>query len=161
MTTSLPSLAEKLGALFLHTKQILVTAESCTGGGLGYWVTSVPGSSQWYERGFITYSNQAKHELLGVSLETLHQCGAVSKETAREMAEGGLKNSHANVCVSITGIAGPEGGSRDKPVGTVWIGLAQKNKPTQTFHAVLTGDRQQIRHDTLIHAFTHLLNTCI
>lgn len=161
MTTTLLSLAEKLGSLFLRTQQKLVTVESCTGGGLGYWITSVPGSSQWYERGFITYSNEAKHELIGVQLNTLQQHGAVSEATAREMAEGGLKNSHANVCLSITGIAGPEGSSSDKPVGTVWIGLAQKNKPTLAFHTVFTGDRETIRHESLVKAFTHLLNTCV
>lgn len=159
MQTTLFTLAEKLGQSLLSSKRKLVTAESCTGGGLGYWITSIPGSSLWYERGFITYSNEAKNELLDVRLDTLKQFGAVSEETAREMAEGALKNSHSDVSVSITGIAGPDGGTRDKPVGTVWIGLAQKNKPSLTFHAVFKGDRATIRLSTLESAFTHLLNT--
>lgn len=153
------TLATQLGQTLLKAHKKLVTVESCTGGGLGYWITSIPGSSQWFERGFITYSNEAKMDMLSVKETTLAEHGAVSEATAREMAEGGLKMSQAQVCLSITGIAGPDGGTPEKPVGTVWMGLAEKNKTTLTFHAVFSGDRQAVRDAAVHAALSHLLHT--
>jgi nicotinamide-nucleotide amidase len=153
------TLAAQLGQTLLKANKKLVTVESCTGGGLGFWITSVAGSSHWFERGFITYSNEAKIELVHVKASTLNEHGAVSEATAREMAEGGLKNSQSDVCLSITGIAGPDGGTPTKPIGTVWMGLAEKNKTTLTFHAVFTGDRQALREAAIHAALSHLLNT--
>lgn len=135
----------------------LVTAESCTGGGLSYWLTSVPGSSNWFDRGFVTYSNVAKSEMIGVNPETIETFGAVSEETAREMAEGALQNSQADLSIAITGIAGPDGGSSEKPVGTVWIGWAGLHFPTITKMEVFTGDRQEVRLKSIAKALEVLL----
>src|SRR3990167_5136864 len=115
---NLEPLAKELGTTLKPRGLLLATAESCTGGGLSYWITSVPGSSDWYERGFVTYSNAAKIEMLGVRSATLEKFGAVSEEIAREMALGALAHSKANVSIAVTGIAGPDGGTPDKPVGT-------------------------------------------
>lgn len=145
MMTMLALLAQEVSYALKSHKQVLVTAESCTGGGLGFWLTSVAGSSTWYERGFITYSNQAKMELLGVSQATLQNEGAVSQPTACEMAAGALKNSHADISLAITGIAGPDGGSEEKPVGTVWIGWAGKTFPSGAVSEHFQGDRHTIR----------------
>ena len=144
---------------------MLTTAESCTGGWIAETITEVAGSSQWFERGFVTYSNQAKQEMLGVSAQTLETQGAVSQQTAMEMAEGALLNSSANLCVAVTGIAGPEGGSVDKPVGTVWIGygiaLNINNMLTRIIHAenyYFPGDRYTIRKKTVITSLKTLIN---
>lgn len=135
----------------------LTTAESCTGGGVSYWLTSVPGSSDWFERGFVTYSNNAKLEMLDVNAQTLAEFGAVSEETVREMAEGALEHSEADVSVAITGIAGPDGGTDEKPVGTVWIAWANRHGQTDCKAYAFTGDRQQIRILSMIEALRHLL----
>lgn len=135
----------------------LVTAESCTGGGLAYALTNIPGSSNWFERGYVTYSNSAKEECLGVNPETLTTFGAVSEETAREMAEGALKHSQAQVSVSITGIAGPDGGSKDKPVGTVWIAFASVDKETIATRVNFSGSRLDIREQTIQWVLKNLL----
>ena len=145
MNKEIDILAGKLGLLLQSRHLSLVTAESCTGGGLGFSLTSISGSSEWYERGFITYSNAAKTELLNVPATTIEQFGAVSEQTARAMAEGALKNSHADLSISITGIAGPAGGSAEKPVGTVWIAYAGKNMPTQTNVDIFPGNREAVR----------------
>jgi nicotinamide-nucleotide amidase len=123
----------------------LAVAESCTGGMVGAMITSVPGSSDYLLLDAVTYSNNAKTELLGVNPEILRGHGAVSSETAAAMAEGALRISGANIAASVTGIAGPGGGTEDKPVGTVWFGLAQKDKPTFTKTRRLHGDRERIR----------------
>lgn len=135
----------------------LVTAESCTGGGLAYWITSVPGSSAWFERGFVTYSNTAKEQLLGVKTITLNTFGSVSEQTAHEMAEGALQHSEADMSIAITGIAGPDGGSVDKPVGTVWFGLAKRNYQTIAFMEAFLGDRQAIRLQAISRALEQVL----
>jgi len=144
--------------LYKH-KYMLATAESCTGGLVAKLITDQAGSSDWFERGFITYSNQAKMELLGVKAETLEQYGAVSLETAREMALGCLSRSHAQYSLSITGIAGPGGGNKGKPVGMVCFGLAKMQKDkievivdTQYFN----GDRNTIRELAAEHALDQL-----
>lgn len=158
MSETLSMLASEVGTLLKKHQIRLITAESCTGGGLSYWLTSIPGSSSWFECGLVTYSNNAKMSLLGVKAETLETYGAVSAETAREMAEGALQH-HTNTAlsISITGIAGPDGGTPNKPVGTVWIGLASPPMPTQTFANLFTGDRDQIRLATIRQSLQALL----
>ena len=114
------------------TRGILVaTAESCTGGGIIALMTDMPGSSSMVDRGFVTYSNEAKQDMVGVKAVTLEVHGAVSEETAREMAEGALANSRAGITLAVTGIAGPDGGSPEKPVGLVWIGVARSDRPSE------------------------------
>lgn len=157
MTKSIEQLVTETSKLLLQHRLKLATAESCTGGGLSYWLTTSPGSSDWFERGFVTYSNAAKIDLLGVSAATLAQSGAVSAETASAMAEGALQNSQAEVSIAITGIAGPSGGTAEKPIGTVWIAWAQQDRPTQTECYVFTGDRQAIRTRAIEQALTGLL----
>ena len=132
MTDTATNQAEQLAEMFLKTSCKLVTAESCTGGGLAEILTRIPGSSAWFERGFITYSNESKHEILSVPLETLEQFGAVSEETANAMAKGALENSRAEYGVAITGIAGPEGGTEEKPVGTVCFAWYKRNEGGST-----------------------------
>ena len=114
-------IVEQLALLLIKTNKKLTVAESCTGGWVAKVLTDIAGSSDWFERGFVTYSNQAKHEMLGVKEATLENHGAVSEETVVEMAEGALTNSHADFSLSISGIAGPGGGSSEKPVGLVWF----------------------------------------
>lgn len=136
----------------------LATAESCTGGGLCYWLTSVPGSSEWIDRGFITYSNDAKVQMLDVPMATITACGAVSKETAMAMAAGALKNSKADIAISITGIAGPDGGTPEKPVGTVWIGYASRQQTPDAKLHTFEGDRQSIRLQAIIAALRSIIS---
>lgn len=136
----------------------VVTAESCTGGGLAAAMTGVPGSSNWFERGFVTYSNEAKQELLGVKSSTLEQYGAVSEETAAEMVIGAVSHSHAQYGVSITGIAGPDGGSADKPVGTVCVGWFNANREIKTARVVFNGDRERVRQQASLLALQGLLD---
>ncbi len=145
----LEDLTQQLAHTLQTNKSLLVTAESCTGGWLGKLCTDLSGSSSWYDRGFITYSNQAKQDLLGVSASTLQTFGAVSKQTAIEMAEGALAHSQSNIAVSITGIAGPDGGSDEKPVGTVYIAWAMENRPSCYCHHHFNGDRQAIRRQAM------------
>lgn len=120
-------------------------------------MTSIAGSSAWYDRGFITYSNESKMALLDVSPTTLATHGAVSEATALEMASGALVNSDAQLSIAITGIAGPGGGTPEKPVGTVWIGIGIKQDQIRTYHEQLSGDRQTIRDEALRMALTHAL----
>lgn len=122
----------------------LVTAESCTGGGVAQAVTRISGSSAWFDRGFVTYSNESKEEMLGVSPETLEQHGAVSEPTVREMADGALQYSRAQVALSVSGIAGPTGGTPEKPVGMVWFAWASGDNVQTACHQ-LSGDRDAIR----------------
>jgi nicotinamide-nucleotide amidase len=140
-----------------QTKQKLVTAESCTGGWVAQVVTSVAGSSGWFERGFVTYSNDAKRELLGVPPEVLEKHGAVSEETAREMARGALARSKGTIALSITGVAGPAGGSATKPVGTVCFGWARRGAEPLTQTRVFRGDRESVRRQSVVHALEKVL----
>ena len=154
----LKRLATQAGADLLDAERRLVTAESCTGGWAAQVATAVAGSSDWFERGFVTYSNAAKQELLGVSGDTLQRHGAVSEETAREMAQGALERSKGTVALSITGVAGPTGGSPDKPVGTVCFAWATGNKTrSETRH--FPGDRESVRRQSVIHALEGVLKT--
>lgn len=137
---------------------LLVTAESCTGGWVGQEITAIAGSSDYYDRGFITYSNTAKRELLGVTEGTLNRFGAVSEETARAMASGALGHSPAHVALSITGVAGPGGGSPDKPVGTVCFGWAVKGRgEAQSARRVFPGDREAVRRQAVQFALEGVL----
>ena len=151
-------LAEYAGRLLQAHRMFLVTAESCTGGALAEIITRIPGSSHWFERGFVTYSNDAKQELLGVSPETLARCGAVSEETALAMAEGALANSHGHISVAITGIAGPEGGTPEKPVGTVCIAWAGREMAPRSVGTVFQGDRLQVRRQACLLALQGLID---
>lgn len=151
-------LAAKVGESLQQRGLFLVSAESCTGGWLGQAVTAIAGSSAWYERGFITYSNLSKNELLNVSLDTLSEFGAVSEETAKDMAIGAQKNSHAQISVAITGIAGPDGGSKAKPVGTVCFAWLQKNVVLISKTCIFKGDRESIRRQSVIKALNGILD---
>ena len=131
----------------------LATAESCTGGLIAAVLTAIAGSSDVVERGFVTYSNEAKAELLGVPMALIDAVGAVSEPVAQRMAEGALQRSHADIVVSVTGVAGPGGGSAEKPVGLVWFGLAQRGQPVASESRVFPGDRTAIRVATVEQAF--------
>lgn len=137
----------------------IATAESCTGGLLAATLTAVPGSSDVFERGWVTYSNQAKSESLGVPPELIAAKGAVSLEVAEAMAKGVLRRSQANVAVSITGVAGPGGGSVEKPVGLVFIGLARKDGWSQVERCEFAGDRDHVRTQSVARALAHLATT--
>lgn len=145
-TSPVHALSEQLGMLLKQQHLKLATAESCTGGQLAQTITAIPGSSAWFERGFISYSNLSKQELLGVSEKTLKNYGAVSKETAEEMAKGVLKKSPADISLAITGIAGPDGGTKKNPVGTVCFAWAYKNSIEETCEQHFDGDRLIIRY---------------
>jgi nicotinamide-nucleotide amidase len=149
-------IARDLGALLKRTSVRLVTAESCTGGWAAQAVTAVAGSSAWFDRGFVTYSNEAKIEMLGVATATLAHHGAVSEAVAREMAQGAIRASRAHVSIAITGIAGPDGGSEEKPVGTVWIAWGQKRGYAEALQHRLTGDRTSIRAQSVLIALDGL-----
>jgi nicotinamide-nucleotide amidase len=149
-------LVERLAATLLARGQWLATAESCTGGLIAGTCTDLAGSSAWFERGFVSYSNEAKTELLGVEMDLIRRHGAVSEPVARAMARGALAHSRAQVAVAVTGVAGPSGGTPDKPVGTVWFGFAAPGwllSETKLF----PGDRAAVRQATVRHALAGLL----
>ena len=153
MLEDAPALIQKLTA----SKQTLSTVESCTGGLLFGYLTDVPGASAVLDRGFITYSNQAKQEMVGVAAETLASYGAVSQQTAEVLAKGGCQTARTDLCISLTGIAGPGGGTVEKPVGLVWISAFRKDGIQQTERHMFIGDRQQIRVAACTHAISLLL----
>ena len=132
---------------------LLATAESCTGGLIAAALTAIAGSSDVMDRGVVTYSNEAKTELVGVPPRVIEAHGAVSAEVAAAMAEGALARSRAAIAVSVTGVAGPGGGSADKPVGLVWFGLARRGAPTRADRRVFPGDRAAVRQASVVHAF--------
>lgn len=138
-------LAAQIGGLLKAHGMMLATAESCTGGGVAQAVTEISGSSAWFERGFVTYANAAKVEMLGVRQSTLDAHGAVSELTVREMAEGALRHSHAHMAVAVSGIAGPTGGTPEKPVGTVWFAWAVHGGQTRAQVHHFSGTRSEIR----------------
>ncbi len=152
----LQDLAIKIGQLLTETKKSVSTAESCTGGWIGKEFTGVPGSSNWYGFGFITYSNKAKLKTLGVTKDALMDEGAVSERVVREMAEGALRNSGSDFAISISGIAGPTGGSVDKPVGTVCFGIGFKDN-ISCYTKFFEGDRDQVRKQSVAFALKELL----
>jgi nicotinamide-nucleotide amidase len=150
-------LAVELGRVALLRETMVATAESCTGGLVAAAITAVPGSSAWFERGFVTYSNEAKHEMLGVPTTVIGTFGAVSVETARAMAEGAVQASRAQCAVAITGVAGPTGGSAQKPVGTVCFGWAT-DVNTDAVCRYLEGDRAGIRRRSVVIALEGLID---
>lgn len=142
--------AKALGQL-LHTKQwLLALAESCTGGGIAQAVTDISGSSAWFDRGFVTYSNTAKVEMLGVKQDTLNSFGAVSAETALEMVAGALSHSHADLAFAVTGIAGPDGSSAEKPIGTVFIASQLRGRVGHCVKQQFSGDRLAVRRQVIV-----------
>ncbi len=158
MSYPLEELASAVGKALTATGQMLATAESCTGGGIAYAITDIAGSSEWFDRGFVTYSNDAKQQMLGVTAGTLQDFGAVSEQTAREMADGALGRSLAELSVAVTGIAGPGGGVPGKPVGTVCFAWALRGLVTESETCCFSGDRQSIRRQTVIHALQGVLS---
>jgi nicotinamide-nucleotide amidase len=154
---TLTELATLVGAKLKARGVMLATAESCTGGWAAQAVTAIAGSSDWFERGFVTYSDLAKQEMLGVSAATLARYGAVSEQTAREMASGALARSRAQVAVAITGIAGPAGGSAEKPVGTVCFAWSGKNMVAGAQTRLFEGDRESVRRQSVIVALQGVL----
>lgn len=153
----LHQLAGELGEILRARGWMLATAESCTGGWVGQLVTALPGSSQWYERGFITYANAAKIEMLGVPAATLDEHGAVSEQAASAMAAGALAHSHAQAALAISGIAGPGGGTRQKPVGLVCYGWALADGTVMSSTCRLDGDREEIRSRAVAAALRGLI----
>lgn len=148
--------ATRVGARLREKRALLVTAESCTGGWVSQAVTAIPGSSEWFERGFVVYSNAAKEELLGVRRETLEQHGAVSEETARELALGALERSRGTISVAVTGVAGPSGGSAAKPVGLVCFAWATRRR-ARTESRNFAGDRESVRRQSVARALEGVL----
>ncbi|HSO79578.1 MAG TPA: CinA family protein [Chromatiaceae bacterium] len=157
MTAYLEKLAEAVGQRLLARQALLATAESCTGGWIAQVVTSVPGSSAWFDRGFVTYSNQAKQEMLGVAPATLVAHGAVSPQVVAEMAAGVLCHSQAGVALAVTGIAGTGGGSEDKPVGTVYLAWARRDQAPLIQRRQFAGDREEVRRQTVRVALERLI----
>ena len=149
MDNPLYKLAADVGSALKSRGLALATAESCTGGWIGEAVTAVPGSSDWYERGFITYTNVAKREMLGVTADTLEKFGAVSEETVKAMVVGALANSHAQIAVAVSGIAGPAGGTPAKPLGTVCIAWGQRDGDPYAETRYFTGDREAVRRQSV------------
>ena len=154
---TLDTLAGELGRRLLTQGQKLATAESCTGGWVAQCLTSMAGSSAWFDRGFVTYSNESKQEMLGVSPDTLNTHGAVSEATAVAMAQGALRHSHADWALAITGIAGPAGGSDEKPVGTVCFAWASTDDHLSCETHRFEGSREDVRAQSVVHALDGLL----
>ena len=165
---SLQSLTEQLAEVLQQHGWMLASAESCTGGLIAARCTDLPGSSNWFERGFVTYSNEAKHDMLGVDSALIAEHGAVSEAVAQAMALGAMRRSHAQVTLAVTGVAGPTGGSADKPVGTVWFAWATPSDTGPTLGAEtawvktelmhFSGDRAAVREASAQHALKTLLD---
>lgn len=159
MDDALQQLAIQVGAALQARDWQLTCAESCTGGWASMVVTSVPGSSAWFDRGFVTYANEAKQDMLGVRPATLQQFGAVSEATVREMARGALAHSRAQLSLAISGVAGPGGGTVDKPVGLVWFAWCWTGGELAEKH-LFSGDREAIRHQSVEVALAQVLKIC-
>jgi len=153
-------LAHVLGKGLRTKGKVVATAESCTGGWIAQCITEIPGSSAWFDRGFVTYSNSAKTQMLGVKSATLETYGAVSAETVEEMVMGALAGSNADIATAVTGIAGPEGGTAEKPVGTVFIAWADKGGAIKVEKYLFLGNRHQIRAQTVQSAIQGLSEFC-
>lgn len=154
---ALYALAERVGRALEAKELMLVTAESCTGGWIAEAVTMVPGSSRWFERGFVTYTYVSKREMLGVQAATLEQHGAVSEHTVAEMAQGALAASHAQIAVAVSGSAGPGGGTPGKPVGTVCIAWRAKDGAARCETRHFSGDREMVRKQSVMRALHGIL----
>ena len=152
------TLAIELGLVLAARRRIVATAESCTGGLIAGAITDVPGSSGWFDRGFVTYSDEAKVEMLGVRGDTLAAYGAVSEATAAEMASGALERSAADLAVAVTGVAGPDGGTEDKPVGMVCFAWARRGRAVDTLTLHFPGDRAEVRSATVAVALSGLID---
>lgn len=150
-------IAQYLGQLLTAKKLLLTTAESCTGGWIAQVITAIPGSSNWFDCGFVPYSNESKHTLLGIDSQLINTHGAVSEIVARLMAENALSHSRAQVSLAVTGIAGPSGGTLEKPIGTVWFAWAGLKFAAQTASAHFDGDRDAIRAQAVEFALQGLL----
>ena len=157
---NLTAITQQIGEILCKKNAKLTTAESCTGGGISKAITAVSGSSQWFEFGFVTYANTAKQKLLGVSQETLNHYGAVSEQVVREMAQGAIQQSNADYAIAVSGIAGPDGGTEQKPVGTVWV-CWQTPQQIWTQKFMLKGDRQAIRTAAIKNSLQQLLQHLI
>ena len=157
MDKTLYDLAEKAGRALKARGLMLVTAESCTGGWIAEAVTAVPGSSEWFERGFVTYTYISKREMLGVRGDTLERHGAVSEPVVLEMVSGAIEASHAQVGVAVSGVAGPSGGTPEKPVGTVCFAWAIKNGASRAETRYFAGDREAVRRQSVMHALAVLI----
>ena len=149
--------AEKIAQRLKTRGGMIVTAESCTGGWVAQELTAIAGSSAWFDRGFVTYSNEAKQDMLGVRADTLRRHGAVSEETAREMAQGALGRSRGTVALAITGLAGPGGGTAEKPVGTVCFGWATKQGAMRAETKHFPGDREAVRRQSVEYSLVGVL----
>lgn len=158
MHDELLSMAVQLGNILCGHGYKLALAESCTGGWICQCITGIPGSSKWFDRGFVTYSNAAKIEMLGVDESTLQTFGAVSAETARNMAAGALRHSDADIALAVTGIAGPDGGTPEKPVGLVYLAWQKKSSDCRCIEQRFEGGRQQVRYQTVHKALRCLLD---
>ena len=157
MSDPLTSLSRQLGEALEARGLMIVVAESCTGGGVGEAITRIPGSSAWFDRGYVTYTNESKVEMLGVSPQTLESHGAVSEPTAREMLEGAVARSKASLGVAVTGIAGPDGGTAEKPVGLVYFAWGGKGATPRVESQRFAGDRDAVRRAAVLHALKGLL----
>ncbi|MGZ5089674.1 MAG: CinA family protein [Burkholderiales bacterium] len=155
--TVLYELAERTGRALEQRGLMVATAESCTGGWVAEAITMVPGSSAWFERGFVTYTYISKREMLGVRTETLEQHGAVSEPVVQEMVRGALEFSHAQLALAVSGTAGPGGGTPEKPVGTVCFAWGAKNSERRSETLHFAGDREAVRRQSVIHALTVLI----
>ncbi len=158
MEDELKKLAIGLNHRLRSTGRTMASAESCTGGWIAKAMTDVPGSSACFDRAFITYSNQAKHEMLGVGTDTLDRHGAVSEAVVLEMVRGVLQHSQAEVAVAVSGIAGPDGGSEEKPVGTVWLAWASRDGEITSSKMLFSGDRDMVRYQSTISALQGLMD---
>lgn len=154
-------LSQQIGQRLAATGQWITCAESCTGGLIAAYFTEIAGSSAYFDRGFVTYSNLAKQQLLGVNQQTLAQWGAVSEQTVREMATGALKAAGADIAISVSGIAGPDGGSTEKPVGTVWFGWANREGLVIARKRRFNGNRHQVRQQAVEYALTVVMEKFI
>jgi nicotinamide-nucleotide amidase len=152
MAEELKQLAVALNQKLLGMGEVMASAESCTGGWIAKAITDIPGSSGCFDRAFVTYSNEAKQEMLGVAVETLEQHGAVSEAVVREMVHGALERSRASVVVAVSGIAGPDGGTEEKPVGTVWLAWGREGGQVIAAKELFPGDREQVRYMSSITA---------
>ncbi|MDR2688562.1 MAG: nicotinamide-nucleotide amidohydrolase family protein [Azoarcus sp.] len=161
MDSDLATLSTRLGAALGVRGWLLATAESCTGGWIAEAITATAGSSAWFDRGFITYSNAAKIDLLGVSPATLATHGAVSAPTVHEMVLGALIHSRAHIAVAVSGIAGPGGGSAEKPVGTVCLGWGQHGETPRVETCHFVGDREAVRRQSVVAALTRLIELAV
>jgi nicotinamide-nucleotide amidase len=157
MDKRMEALARKVGERLAELGMSMAVAESCTGGWICKAMTDIPGSSGCFDRGFITYSNEAKQEMLGVTAATLEAHGAVSEATVREMVQGALERSQASVAVAISGIAGPSGGTAHKPVGTVWLAWQRAGEEARSRREHIDGDREQVRYQAVIIALEGVL----